>query len=134
MSSPKHGEVDGMATATGTGDRTPKWRTDHPLVVCKGGPRAGAWYFLNHGDNSWEETTRQAVWNTELAGGVSVQDTVLGYVLTDNHMDHPRFDGPDGGPLAGRILLWNPTEAAARRRRKGQDHARDDNGGRRFGY
>jgi hypothetical protein len=89
------------------------WRpADLALVVCKGGPRAGTWYTTDW----WHDQRAHA----SVFGHQPTDDgdTILGYVHTGNTVDHPRFDGPDGDPLTGTVLLWNPTEAAARQRRK----------------
>jgi hypothetical protein len=100
-------------------DRKPQWRADLALVVCKGGPRAGAWYFRDHGYASWVSQVAQTKAMHHKGGTQPAlgSDSWLGYVETTNTVDHPRFDGPDGVPLTGTILLWNPAEAAARERR-----------------
>lgn len=103
-------------------DRRPNWRADLPLVVCKGGPRAGAWYFADHGPQSWAEFQRLARAHWDLHGPPTLDsDTVLGYVDTGNTVDHPRYDGPDGVPLTGQVLLWSPDRGAARERKLRQN-------------
>jgi hypothetical protein len=69
------------------------------LVFCTDGPRAGAWYFLDW----WKEQRRLAEWGHE----TPLVGSTLGYIATRQTQPHPRHGG-----VQGRILRWDPKQAA----------------------
>lgn len=81
-------------------DRPPPY--DQTLVVCRGGPRHGAWYFLDHGPSSWAERVRIA---RDFEHEDPARSATLSYVLTQGRRDHPRWE------RTGRVLQWNPLRA-----------------------
>jgi hypothetical protein len=80
------------------------------LVMCEGGPRAGAWYFLDDSPSSrlrpapgsWLDLRRLA----QHAGETPTAGRTLGYVRTDRTTTH-RLNGSEAV-----VLVWSPHTAA----------------------
>lgn len=77
--------------------RKPDGIDEHQLVVCVDGPRAGAWYFEDHGSLSWNAQYANA------AADTTPGCTFVGYVESGEFVKHPRW--PE---VTGKALVWRP--------------------------